>query len=240
MCGEILADHSKLKAGRQSSRVERSAWTALSFVVLTASVATAQTPAGSASADGTVEGREGSVRMYTLLEKTIFKVDVLTVEIWLGEEDARLLEGIIAGGRYSSDVADAVAEVAIYSEDALVRLEFVRDASFEQFLAGVDENLRLVPSAGIIPDADYQGISENLPRWFAFLAERGIHKGDKITYRIRRDTLHTRYLAADGQVLLDQTDVGSSAPLSVLGSYFVEKSEFRKGLVSSLFASSPR
>jgi hypothetical protein len=174
--------------------------------------------------------------MYTLLEKTIFKVDVLTVEVWLGDGDAQRIQEMVAAGRYSSDVADAVAEVAIHSEDALVRLEFVRDASFEQFLDGVDENLRLVPRAGIIPDADYQQISDNLPRWFAFLAERGIHKGDKITYRIRGDALRTRYLAADGQVLLDQTDVGSSARLSVLGSYFVEKSEFRRGLVSSLFA----
>jgi hypothetical protein len=180
-------------------------------------------------------GRGPHARMRTLLEKTIFKVDVLMVEVWLGEEETRRIEEIVAGSRYSSAVADGVAEVAIYSEDAIVRLEFVRDVSLEQFLDGVDENLRLVPRAGIIPDADYRRISESLPRWFAFLAERGIHKGDEITYRIRGDSLRTQYLAADGRILLDQTDLGSSARLSVLGSYFVEKSEFRKGLVYSLF-----
>jgi hypothetical protein len=224
-----------MNAGRRGGRVARLAWAAL-FVALTAGPATAQTPGMSALLDSTWLGRGPGVRMHTLLEKTIFKVDVLTVEIWLGEEDRRRIEGIVADDRYSSEVGDAVAEVAISSEDALVRLKFLRDVSFEQFLDGIDENLRLVPRAGIIADADYQEISENLPRWFAFLAERGVHKGDEIAYRISGDTLRTRYLVADGQVLLDQTDVGASARLSVLGSYFVEESEFRKGLVSSLFA----
>jgi hypothetical protein len=176
------------------------------------------------------------VRMQTLLEKTIFKVDVLTLEVWLGEKATRRIEEIVAGSRYSSDVADGVAEVAINSEDALVRLEFERDVSFEQFLDGIDENLRHVPRAGVIAEADYQEISENLPRWFAFLAERGVHEGDEITYRIRGDSLRTRYVAADGRILLDQMDVGAAARLSVLGSYFVKESEFRRGLVSSLFS----
>jgi hypothetical protein len=209
---------------------------ALLALALIASQASAQSPQGAVPSDTASLGRGPHARMHTLLEKTIFKVDVLTAEVWLGEEDTRRIEGIVAeGGGYSPDVADAVAEVAIYSENALVRLEFVRDVSIEQFLDGVDENLRLVPEAGIIPEAEYRRISESLPRWFAFLAERGIHKGDEITYSIRGDSLRTRYLAADGRVLLDQTDIGSSARLSVLGSYFVEKSEFRKGLVSSLF-----
>lgn len=234
MWGESLTSQSKMHAGRRGGRVARLAW-AVVFVVLTASPAPAQSAEGSVPLDTASLGRGPHARMHTLLEKTIFKVDVLTVEVWLGEEDARRIEGIVADGRYSSDVADAVAEVAIYSEDALVGLEFVRDVSLEQFLDGVSDNLRLVPKAGVIPDADYRQISESLPRWFGFLAERGIHKGDRISYRIRGEALRTRYLAVDGQVLLDQTDVGSSARLSVLGSYFVEKSEFRKGLVSSLF-----
>jgi hypothetical protein len=213
--------------------VARGASAALALA-LTAGPASAQS-AAAVPLDTAWLGRGPHVRMHTLLEKTIFKVDVLTVEVWLGAEGTRRVEGIAAAGGYSAGVADAVAEVAIYSEDALVRLEFVRDVSIEQFLGGVDENLRLVPRAGIISEADYRRISESLPRWFAFLAERGIHKGDRIEYRIRGDRLRTRYLAADGQILLDQTDVGRSAPLSVLGSYFVEKSQFRKGLVSSLF-----
>jgi hypothetical protein len=38
-----------------------------------------------------------------------------------------------------------------------------------------------------------------------------------------------------GELLLDQTDAGSSPRLSVLGSYFVRGSEFREGLIGSLF-----
>ncbi|UCC71232.1 MAG: hypothetical protein JSV86_12660 [Gemmatimonadota bacterium] len=174
-------------------------------------------------------------RMHTLLEKTIFKVDVLTVDVWLGEGDTRRLEEVAAGSGYSSQVADSIAWIAIHSRDAYVRIEFVRDVSLDRFLGGVEGNLRLVPRAGIISEADYREISNNLPRWFAFLGERGISKGDRILYRIRGDELRTRYVTVDGEILLDQTDLGASARLSVLGSYFLDGSEFRGGLIGSLF-----
>jgi hypothetical protein len=197
--------------------------------------AQAQSTEAASQEDTTSPERGSHARMHTLLEKTIFKVDVLTVDVWLGEEDTRRIEEIIGDGRYDSEVADAIAEVAIHSQDALVRVEFVRDLSLGQFLDGIDESLRLVPRAGIIADADYREISENLPRWFGFLAERGILVGDRIDYRIRGDTLRTRYISADGAVLLDQTDAGPSARLSLLGGYFVRKSEFRRGLIGSLY-----
>ena len=174
-------------------------------------------------------------RMTTLLEKTIFKVDVLTLEVWLGAEDTRQLEGLVGGRRHSDELADSIAEVAIHSKDALVSSRFERQVSLDQFLDGADDNMRLVRSAGLISDADYERITEGLPRWYAFLAERGIHDGDRQRYRIRGDSLRTQYWAASGELLLDQTDVGASARLAVLGGYYVRGSDFRKGLIKSLF-----
>jgi hypothetical protein len=67
------------------------------------------------------------------------------------------------------------------------------------------------------------------------LEERGIYDGDRIVYRIHGDALRTQFIAVSGELLLDQTDAGTAPRLSVLGSYFVRGSEFREGLIGSLF-----
>lgn len=180
-------------------------------------------------------GRAPYSRMRTKLEKTIFKVDVLTAELWFADADAKHIERLADGGRYSKELADSIAKIAIWSTDVLIQLEFLRDVSFDQFLDGIDENLREVPKAGIITDADYQMISGLLPVWYAFLEQRGVLKGDRMDYRIRGDSLTTRFLSSSGELLLNQTDVGPKRRLSVLGGYFVRKSDFREGLIKSLF-----
>ncbi len=48
--------------------------------------------------------------------------------------------------------------------------------------------------------------------------------------------LRSQYRSAAGEVLLDQTDVGAERRLSVLGSYFVRKSDFRDGLIKSVLS----
>ncbi len=174
-------------------------------------------------------------RMMTLLEKTIFKVDVLTLEIRLGVEDTRRIESLAAGREYSKPLADSIAQVAIHSQDAWAHIEFVREASLEQFLDGIDDNLKKARDAGIIDGATYTMISEGLPRWFGFLAERRVQKGDRIVYRITGDQLRTQYWGADGARVLEQVDEGPERRLAVLGSYFVRGSEFREGLIKSLF-----
>jgi hypothetical protein len=54
-------------------------------------------------------------------------------------------------------------------------------------------------------------------------------------YGIRGDTLHTVFRVAEGDILLDQVDVGPQRRLAVLGGYFAPKSDFRESLVRSLF-----
>lgn len=191
--------------------------------------------AGPAPMDTTPPSSGPFSRMRTLFEKTIFKVDVLTLEVGLGEEDTRRLEAIAAGRRYSAQLADTIAEVAIHSQDAWARIVFKRGASLDQFVDGVLDNLKKAREAEIIDAEAYDLVAEGLPRWFAFLAKRRIQKGDQILYRIAGDTLRTQFRAADGEILLDQSDVGSERRLAVLGSYFVRKSDFREGLIKSLF-----
>lgn len=180
-------------------------------------------------------GRAPYSRMHMKLERTIFKADVLTLDVWLGQEDAARLGQLIRQRGYSNALADSVADVAIHSEDALVRIEFLRDVTLDQFLEGAEENLRHVLEAGIIGRSHHAIVVEGLPRWFGFLEERGIREGDQLLYRVRGDSLTTRYRAVGGELLLDQTDVGPDPRLAMLGSYFVRESEFSDGLIKSLF-----
>jgi len=173
--------------------------------------------------------------MQTTLEKTLLKVDVVSVNVWLGDETAAGLEELVSGERYSKELADSVAEIAIRSRDAFIRVEFLRNVNLGQFLDGADDNLKRTLKAGVITEADYEMISAGMPVWYSFLEERGIRDGDVMRYRIRGDTLRTQFLSVEGELLMDQTDVGPERRRSVLGSYFVRKSDFREGLIKSLF-----
>jgi hypothetical protein len=175
-------------------------------------------------------------RMSMRVERTIFKVDVLELEIRFGQEDARRFEELAVGRGYSAQIADSIADVAIHSQDAFARIVFIRDnVSLDQFIDGVREDLGYARLDGIISPAEYTEISDSLPIWFGFLEARHIRKGDQIHYRIRGDTLHTKYQAVSGEILLDHLEVDASARLAVLGSYYARKSSFRGGLVKSVF-----
>jgi hypothetical protein len=174
-------------------------------------------------------------RMRMLWEKTFLKVDVLTLEVRVDPETRDRLAALAGGRTLSKRLADSLAAAVIDTRDAFIRIRFERDVSLKQFLSGVDDNLRKARDAGIIDAAAYDTISAGLPRWFGFLSERGIEDGDRILYRIRGDTLRTVFVSVGGDVLLDQTDVGAERRLAVLGSYFVQGSDFREGLIRSLF-----
>ncbi len=177
--------------------------------------------------------------MHMLLQKTIFQVDVLTVRVRFDDEVAARLEALSAGRRLTASVADSIAAVALEARDAWAVIEYVRDVNLDQFLGGLRDNMRRAAQAGIIRDRDYDVISAELHVWYAPLEERKILNGDRIYYRIRGDTVRTVYQGVDGEILLDQTEVGAERRLAVMGGYFAPKSSFRKKLIESLFATRP-
>ncbi len=171
--------------------------------------------------------------METLLERTIFKIDVLRLHIRFGGETAQRLGRAAAAGIERDLLADSVAAIALDSRDVWARIRFERDVRLDQFVDGVVEDLAKARRAGIIDETTFRGVSADLPRWFAFLEARRIKDGDQIWYRIRGDTLRTIYVGVDDGVLLDQTDVGPDRRLSVLGGYLAPGASLRKGLVGS-------
>lgn len=173
-----------------------------------------------------------------LLEKTLFKVDVLGLELHFDPDSRDRIRSAAGDPREKgSDERDqALADAAAHASGAWARIRFHRDIKLGQFVDAARESLAEARKAGYIDAAAESEIGGNLPRWYAFLAERKIRKGDEMHYRIRGDTLRTVYIGRDGDVLLDQVDVGPERVASVLGGYFARGSDFRKPLLRSLAA----
>ncbi|MFO7894821.1 MAG: hypothetical protein R6U63_13885 [Longimicrobiales bacterium] len=169
-------------------------------------------------------------RACMLMERTVFRVDVLTVELRLGPHTAERVRGLVA----RDAPRDSIARVAMRSRNAYVRIEFVRDVGMDRFIEGIRTDLRRVADAGVIDPETFEGVSRRLPEWYGFLEGRGVREGDELLYRVRGDTLHSGYRSASGEMLLRQTDVGRERRLAVLGSYLVKGSSFREGLLGSL------
>ena len=176
-----------------------------------------------------------TVQMQTLLEKTIFNVDVLWLTLQLGGPTGERLRTLSAQRSLDDQVADSVASVAVDAECAVAQIDFVRDVSRDRFLDGLRDSARKAWEASLLDEETYRFIESASSDWYPFLRERGVVDGDRMTYRIRGDTLHIEYRTPDGEVLMDDTDVGAGRSRSVLAGYFAPGSDFRDGLMESLF-----
>jgi hypothetical protein len=172
----------------------------------------------------------------TKLEKTIFQVDVLTLEIRLGPESGPRLHALADQTGDRTALADSVTRIVLTAPRAWVRMEFLRATGQRRFLDGIQSNMRKARDAGIMTGEHYRDVSRDLPVWYDFLRRRGVHKGDLILYEIQGDTLQTTYRGDDGSILLDLTQHDPQAREGVLGSFLAPGSDFRDGLVRS-FAS---
>ena len=179
------------------------------------------------------DGRYAVMEM--LLEKTIFKVDVLRLEVRFDTATARRLESLVRSASRRDEVEDSVAIAAVAAPHAMARVTFQRNISLKQFLDGAEDDMQRAVDAGWLSEEDFRDINGWMPRWYSFLAEDGIRDGDAITYRLSGDTLRVVYRTSAGDVPFDEIMVGRRNRYSVLGAYFAPKSSFRKKLLRSLF-----
>lgn len=231
---------------RPRETVRRRAPIAVVAATAVAAVAAADArPLGAQDGDAPVPAISGLpdapwATMAMKLEKTIFNVDVLRLVVRVDPGTAGRIEHAVAGRtEYDDDLQTPVAEIALEAPEAVARIEFLRDVSLDQFLDGVDDDMRRARDAGLLTAEGYARVRDGLPEWFGFLEARRIHEGDEIAYHVRGDTIRTVFRGVDGDVLLDQTDVGRQHVLALLGAYFAPKSSFRKGLVRSLWRGAP-
>jgi hypothetical protein len=163
-----------------------------------------------------------------LLEKTIFKVDVVSLELWLGPATTREVRRHLATG--TDSLATAIAD----SRDAWAQLVFQRDVNLDRFLAGVTEDMQRAVRAGLLDTAGYAKVTRGLPVWLEPLRAQGIASGDRFTYAIVNDTLRTVFTRQDGHVTIDQTDVGPAHRRALLGSFVAPGAGFRDDLLADL------
>lgn len=179
-----------------------------------------------------VLGEDAYGRFHTLLEKTLFKVDVLTVDICVGDGSAgRIREALESS---SQDDLTAVAEIALEAPHVLVRMRFVRDVGLDRFLKGIREDQEKAVKEGLLADSTFSAIQAVLPQWYRFLEGRGVRTGDEVHHRVFPGGVRSLYVTPEGEVLMDRVSLGEERRRSVIGTYFAPGGSFRDSLVRSV------
>jgi len=171
---------------------------------------------------------------HMLLEKTILKVDVLTLDVRFSKPTQSKITELANGKPYSAELAKQVAPVAINAERAVVQMKFVRDVGLDKWMDVLRENIEQARKANLITAALEKKVNANLPTTFAALKERGYEKGDRLLYEVRPDSLRSVVVAANGKVLVDQTTREGDVARVVMAAFFAPESEFRTPLLRSL------
>ncbi|HEY6036760.1 MAG TPA: hypothetical protein VIV58_20925 [Kofleriaceae bacterium] len=172
--------------------------------------------------------------MHMLFEKTWFGIDVARVDVWFDPATRDRFRELAAGQRFSDQVAERVALTALQAQDVDVQVEFLRDVSLGEFFDAARDNLVRARKAGYISNDTFAIAWRGVQTDFAALAKRGLKEGDRLTYRARADSLQT-IVTSGKRVLLDVTSRDLGARRSMIASYFAPKSDFRTGLIKSLF-----
>jgi len=173
--------------------------------------------------------------MHMLLQKTILRINVATIEVRVDKGAQGRLSGLAHGQAYSDGLAQQLAAVAIGAEHAVVQMKFKRDVSLDRWVGVVRENLEQARKAGLIPADLEKRVSQGLPLWFDALKKRGYEKGDRLIYAVGPDSLRTVVVSTSGQLLVDRMEREQGARRVVMASYFAPGSDFREPLLRSLF-----
>ena len=144
--------------------------------------------------------------MHMLLQKTVLKIDVATVDVRVDRPTQAHFAELARGQQYSYPLDAQLASAAIAAPHAVVQMQFVRDVPLNRWIGVVRDNLELAREAGLITRDIEQKVSNAIPQWFAPLAERGYQKNDRLIYSVTPDTLRTVVVSAGGQPLLDLSD----------------------------------
>lgn len=172
--------------------------------------------------------------MHMLMEKTIFGVDVLTIDVRFDRATQARLRTLAGSPPLSSQAIDRIAAAAVDAGEVWASIAFRRRVSLSQWLDGVGDSLASASRAGLIQEQTYRELMANLPRWFAAVAERGFQAGDRILYRGYPDRLRTVLVTPEGRVLVNHVGEGAAPRRTLLAGYFAPGSDTREPLVRSL------
>ena len=177
--------------------------------------------------------------MHMMLQKTIFSINVATIDVRVDKQAQARLADQARDKPYSDALAPQLAQTVMAAEHAVVQMQFTRNVSLNRWMGVVHESLDQARRAGLI-DADLERrVKDGLPQWFAALKDRGYEKGDRLIYSVIPEGTRTMVVAASSQVLVDRVDTDPGARRVVLTSYFAPESDFREPLLRSLLEKKP-
>lgn len=183
-------------------------------------------------------GRGPYARMRALLEATILSIDVLTIELHFDQKTADRLQEALRGKPYSEELEQRAVGIAVEASDAYCELGFIREFSREDFIEGIRTDLGRAYKAKLIAQSDYVRIRDSLPRWFAFLGDRGIKEGDRLYHRGTPQGFRTVFVDNARKKRLDTTIDGRGVTRTMIATYLAPGGDLREPLVRSLFADS--
>lgn len=177
--------------------------------------------------------------MHMLLQKTIFRINVATIDVRVDKQVQSRLAAQARDKSYSEGLAHELTQTILDAKSAVVQMQFARDVSLKRWMGVVHENLEQARNAGLI-DADLERrVKQGLPQWFAGLKDRGYEKRDRLIYGVSPEGTRTVVISASGQVLVDRNDTDPGARRVVLASYFAPESDFREPLLRFLLEKKP-
>jgi phosphoserine phosphatase len=177
--------------------------------------------------------------MHMMLQKTIFSINVATIDVRVDKQVQARLADQARDKTYSDALAPQLAQTVMGAERAVVQMQFVRNVSLNRWMGVVHDSLEQARHAGLIDAGLERRVKDGLPQWFAALKDRGYEKGDRLIYSVIADGTRTMVVSASSQILVDRVDTDPGARRVVLTSYFAPESDFREPLLRSLLEKKP-
>src|SRR6185369_11912801 len=103
--------------------------------------------------------------MHMLLQKTVLKIDVATVDVRFDKATQARFADLARGQQYSYPLDAQLAATAIAAPHAVVQMQFVRDVPLNRWIGVVRDNLELAREAGLITRDIEQKVSNAIPQW---------------------------------------------------------------------------
>jgi hypothetical protein len=176
-------------------------------------------------------GSRCCTRFDYLLEKTIFKVDAVRLELAFTDGTPARVAGLLARDAYSSALRDSIAAAFLAAGGATVRFTFERSFGLERFLRANRDVMKRLVEAGILSEEEFQRLDADNVERFQVLASEGVRDGDRLEHEIDGERVATRYVDVEGEVRIEEVRVGDAERRALLGSLFGPKSDFRGGLL---------
>jgi len=175
-----------------------------------------------------------SSKLHMLLQKTIFGVNVLTLEIQVDLQTQSRLQALEALKPHPKDMDERIVQTLYAASHIQATMRFLRDVSFSRFTDEIRSNIACARKSGVITEAEKNRVDKGLDTWFASIRDRGIKTGDELVYVIQPNLFHTTLRSSAGKIFVNQLDHGNEPKLSLLGGYLAPCSDFRKPLIESL------